>query len=56
MHTSRSSTNPCKSIENIKSTNEAVKTWGINIGHDKYKCLEKKWHDKIDKISKILSS
>lgn len=40
MHTSRSSKNPCKSIENIKSTNEAVKTWGINIGHDKYKCLE----------------
>lgn len=48
--------NACKSIENIKVTNAAVKTLGIYIGHDKYKCLEKKWQDKFDKISKILGS
>lgn len=41
--------NLCKSIENIKLINEVVKIWGINIGYDKYKCLEKKWYDKINK-------
>lgn len=43
----------CKSIENIKVTNEAVKTLGIYIAHDKVKCLEKIWQDKIAKITKI---
>ncbi len=37
----------------IKFTNNAVRALGVYIGHDRQKCYEKNWTNKIDKIKII---
>ncbi len=38
----------------IKFTNDAVRALGIYIGHDKEKCYEKNWTEKIEKMKLVL--
>ena len=45
--------NTMDKYKNIKFTNDAIRVLGIYIGHDKEKCHEKNWNEKINKIRLI---
>jgi hypothetical protein len=44
-----------KNVYGISFTNEPVRCLGIYVGHNKDKCYEKNWIDKMEKMEKILN-
>ncbi len=45
--------NTINAINGIKFTNDAIRCLGIYIGHDKNKCFNKNWTEKIEKIKLV---